>query len=262
VLASSVESDSALHAFSGADSPAASPFGSDERGEVLFSGASSRQSKAIVAFTLLPPARQRAAPPPPPPRPLFLSHVPASSWRSDVMSRHQYGPGLPSELSPPSCRETCTLRRSVFMSGHHSPPPLLLATTMSRVSCPSSLSCPMSSRAPDASCRRAYRAPSASAPGPTLVRVTALFRPIHPHFEIDGGHVGTPEPLFQGGSGEPLASASPPPCRSASWFEHSLIFRGDVTSATRGAVRLSRPGRRGFPLTPRPPPAQRSPSAP
>ena len=158
-----VKSDSALHAFSGADSPAASPFGSDERGEVLFSGASSRQSKAIVAFTLLPPARQRAAPPLPPPRPLFLSHVPASSWRSDVMSRHQYGPGLPSELSPPSCRETCTLRRSVFMSGHHSPPPLLLATTMSLVSCPSSLSCPMSSRAPDASCRCAYRAPSAGA---------------------------------------------------------------------------------------------------
>ena len=52
-------------------------------------------------------ARQRAARPPPS-RPLFLSHVPASSRRSDVMSLHQHGSGLPSELSPPSYRETCT----------------------------------------------------------------------------------------------------------------------------------------------------------
>ena len=226
-----VKSDSALHAFSGADSPAASPFGSDERGEVLFSGASSRQSKAIVAFTLLPPARQRAARPPPP-------HAPCSY----PMSRRPHGAPMsclvtntgpvcrPSSRHRPAARPArCAARCSCRVT---TPPPLLLATTMSRVSCPSSLSCPMSSRAPDASCRRAYRAPSASAPGPTLVRVTALFRPIHPHFEIDGGHVGTPEPLFQGGSGEPLASASPPPCRSASWFEYPLIFRGDVTSAT------------------------------
>ena len=157
-----VKSDSALHAFSGADSPAASPFGSDERGEVLFSGASSRQSKAIVAFTLLPPARQRAAPPPPPTPPVPIPcpgvlmalrcHV-SSPIRARSAVR-ALATVLPRDLhvAPLGVRVGSPL-----------PPPLLLATTMSLVSCPSSLSCPMSSRAPDASCRCAYRAPSAGA---------------------------------------------------------------------------------------------------
>ena len=185
------------------------------------------------------------SPPPSPPRPprapccyrLLLSHVPASSWRSDVTPlSHQYGPGLPSELSSPSaCCETCTtllLRRSLLgvRVGSPLPPPLSSSPPpcrSCRVLLPSLVPCRHARRTLPFVARIE---PAGLRPLPLpLVRVTAVFWPIYLHFKIDGGHVGTPDPLFQSGSEEPLASASPSPCRSASWFEFPLIFRGDVS---------------------------------
>ena len=159
--------------------------------------------------------------------------------RSAPMSCHFTNTGpvcRPSSRHRPAARPVrgpCSSRRSVFNSCRVATPPPrhhvsrvvsavpLMSHVITRARCFLSLRVP---------------SPSASALGPTLVRVTALFRPLHPHFEIDSGHVGTPEPLFQGGSEEPLASASTLPCRSASWFEYSLIFRGgchvsDILSA-------------------------------